>query len=126
MKKIDKFTLPKKCPYCKSQDIQLMTITDFYKGNFKKEGYLYVCLNCKARVGCHKGTTEPLGCLADDELRKMKIEIHSIIDQLWGSKNERKSIYNVLGNRYGHPFHVGYLDNNKASLVLADLKHNPL
>ena len=31
---------------------------------------IYQCQNCNARVGCHKGTTRPLGDVANETLRR--------------------------------------------------------
>lgn len=41
------------------------------------------CVPCKAYVGCHKGTTTPLGRLANADLRKAKTATHSAFDPLW-------------------------------------------
>lgn len=41
------------------------------------------CEPCNAYVGCHKGTTRPLGRLANAELRQAKQEAHAAFDPLW-------------------------------------------
>ena len=43
----------------------------------------YQCQNCNARVGCHKGTTRPLGNLANETLRLKRKETHQIFDSFW-------------------------------------------
>lgn len=43
----------------------------------------YQCQNCNARVGCHKGTTRPLGNLANEALRMKRKETHQIFDSFW-------------------------------------------
>lgn len=43
----------------------------------------YQCQNCNARVGCHKGTTRPLGNLANETLRMKRKETHQIFDSFW-------------------------------------------
>ena len=45
--------------------------------------YLYQCQNCNARVGCHKGTTRPLGNVANEVLRLKRMETHRVFDALW-------------------------------------------
>lgn len=45
--------------------------------------YLYQCQNCNARVGCHKGTTRPLGDVANEILRLKRIEAHQVFDAYW-------------------------------------------
>ena len=44
---------------------------------------VYQCQNCNARVGCHKGTTRPLGNLANETLRMKRKETHQIFDSFW-------------------------------------------
>jgi hypothetical protein len=44
------------------------------------------CANCEAYVGCHKGTTTPMGRLADRKLRIAKMAAHAKFDQLWNTK----------------------------------------
>ena len=43
----------------------------------------YQCQNCNARVGCHRGTTRPLGNLANEALRMKRKETHQIFDSFW-------------------------------------------
>lgn len=46
----------------------------------------YKCRACDAWVGCHPGTSKPLGRLADFELRRAKQETHALFDTLWRAK----------------------------------------
>ena len=87
---------------------------------------MFVCQNCDARTGCHKGTDKALGCLADEELRKLRQAIHARIDGAWDDPRSRQALYKELGKRYGAPFHVGFMNNEKARWVLYDLNKNPL
>jgi hypothetical protein len=41
------------------------------------------CAPCVAWVGCHKGTTKPLGRLANARLRQAKMDAHAAFDPLW-------------------------------------------
>jgi hypothetical protein len=120
---IQHYNLRKHCPYCRSTNIKLMTQTQFY-GREYNGAKMYVCQKCNARAGCHKGTDIPMGCLADDELRKMRTAIHKIIDDMWSTKEERKELYAKLSNKYGDKFHVGFLNNDRANWVLYDLQNN--
>ena len=43
----------------------------------------YQCQNCNARVGCHKGSTRPLGNLANEALRMKRMETHQVYDNFW-------------------------------------------
>lgn len=120
--KVDYFKLKKHCPYCHKTDIKLMTQEEFYGQDYGR-GKLYVCQNCSARVGCHKGTDMPMGSLSDEELRKLRSEIHKIIDPQWETREERKKLYAKLGEKYGAPFHIGFLNNERARFILYDLKN---
>ena len=69
------------CNIC-GQQAKLTDSKEIYK---KSYGYIYLC-SCGAYVGCHKGTTKPLGTLADKELRKLRKECHSLFDDVWKNK----------------------------------------
>lgn len=49
----------------------------------KSYGMMYLCRNCMAYVGVHKGTDKPLGRLANAELRYWKKAAHAEFDPLW-------------------------------------------
>jgi hypothetical protein len=121
---IQHYNLRKNCQYCHSNNIKIMTQTEFY-GREYNGAKMYVCQKCGARAGCHKGTEIPLGCLADDELRKLRKEIHDIIDTMWKTREERTILYKKLSEKYGDKFHVGFLKNEQARWVLYDLQNNP-
>ena len=63
---------PTICRYC-GGIIRLVPAADVYGSSTERLGmqneYLYQCQNCNARVGCHKGTTRPLGDVANEILR---------------------------------------------------------
>lgn len=124
MKRIEVYNLKKKCPYCKSDKIKFGSTEEYYGRNYNDKD-MYWCENCRACVGCHKGTKIPLGCLADDELKEMRSKIHAIIGQYWGTKKERKDLYARLAKRFrvcGDTFHIGWLKKEDAIYVLYDLE----
>ena len=43
----------------------------------------YQCQNCNARVGCHPGSTRPLGNLANEALRMKRMEPHHVFASFW-------------------------------------------
>ncbi len=49
----------------------------------------YRCLPCDAYVGCHDGTENPLGRLANAELRREKMRVHAAFDPLWKDYGRR-------------------------------------
>jgi hypothetical protein len=76
------------CPYC-SRESQFFTTSEaIYNG--RNYGPLYVCLPCQAWVGCHPGTTTPLGRLANAELRRAKMQAHEAFDSVWRALYERR------------------------------------
>ncbi len=75
------------CPYCGKRP--LLVDSEVIYGTGKNFGKLWACMACNAWVGCHKGTTKPLGRLANDELRKCKVEAHAWFDPLWKKKEKQ-------------------------------------
>ena len=77
---------PAICRYC-GGIIRLVPAADVYGSSTERLGmqneYLYQCQNCNARVGCHKGTTRPLGDVANEILRLKRIEAHQVFDAYW-------------------------------------------
>ncbi|MEG9741631.1 zinc-finger-containing protein [Enterobacter roggenkampii] len=73
------------------------------------------CEPCKAWVGCHKNIdAQPLGRLANAELRLAKSAAHRDFDPLWKSgEMTRKQAYQWLSNQLGIPSescHIGMFD----------------
>lgn len=44
---------------------------------------IWKCDGCGGRVGCHPGSTKPLGTCADIELRQARMRVHARLDPLW-------------------------------------------
>jgi len=54
---------------------------------------------CDSYVGCHPGSTRPLGSLANPQLREMRVTVHRRIDSLWrksGDQIKRGQIYDLV------------------------------
>jgi hypothetical protein len=72
------------------------------------------CEPCGAYVGCHPGTENPLGRLANAELRAAKQQAHAAFDPLWKDKKmKRKDAYYWLSKELGIPYgdaHIGHFD----------------
>lgn len=79
--------IPKICRYCGGV-VRLVPAAEVYgmaaakRLGIEQERF-YQCQNCNARVGCHKGTTRPLGNLANETLRMKRKETHQIFDSFW-------------------------------------------
>lgn len=100
------------CPYCTKSAEFMESSATLYAG--RDYGPVYVCMPCEAWVGCHKGTTKPLGRLANRELRTWKIRAHRAFDPLWRElKMGRSGAYKMLAARMGIPkkkCHIGMFD----------------
>ncbi len=83
MKRIKKIV----CPYCGS--VAVLRDGKYVYGDRTKGERLYVCSNypnCDSYVGVHKGTSIPLGMLANSELRNKRIRAHKLFDSIWKNK----------------------------------------
>lgn len=99
------------CDYC-NNEAQLVDGESIYP--HRPDLYqlrFYSCVPCNAWVGCHKGTTKPLGRLANAELRQAKIAAHAAFDPLWRSSSQsREGAYKWLAKQLGIPradCHIG-------------------
>jgi len=83
---------------------------------------IYQCQNCNARVGCHKGTTRPLGNVANEALRLKRIETHHIFDAFWKSQHmTRTGAYKWLSQRMRLPAkqtHIGGFEMDQCQQVI--------
>ena len=65
---------------------------------------IYQCQNCNARVGCHRGTTRPLGNVANEVLRLKRMETHRVFDAFWKRQRmSRTKGYKWLAEQLGLP-----------------------
>ena len=93
-------------------------------------GPMWVCVPCQAWCGCHPGTENALGRLADAPLRKAKQAAHSAFDPLWQRKMvrdrmkqgpARRAGYKWLAEQMGLPkkqTHIGYFDIDQCLRVV--------
>lgn len=84
----------------------------------------YVCDPCDARVGCHPGTTTPLGNLADAATRKARMFAHDAFDPLWRGRGRRarRAAYAWLRQELGvtpDECHIGKFDVATCNRVVA-------
>ena len=106
---------PPICHYC-GKDSKLVTGEAIYP--HRKDLYhlnFYLCSDCNAYVGTHKGTLKPLGRLANAELRQAKVDAHAAFDPLWKGNRfaRRKDAYSWLAKQLGIPryaCHIGEFD----------------
>lgn len=104
------------CPYCHAEaklvkgDVIYPHRPDLYHKHF------YHCAPCDAYVGCHPtgDGKQPLGRLANAELRKAKSAAHAAIDPYWREgrlrRNEVYSKLAILMNLHSSKAHIGMFD----------------
>lgn len=87
------------CPYCWGWSV-CADSAEIYNG--KSYGWIWLCRPCRAYVGCHKGTKEALGRLADKQLREKKMAFHAAFDPLWrNGRFNRAWLYGWLAKEMG-------------------------
>ena len=110
------------CPYCRGP-AHLVGGHVIYprRPDLATKAFWY-CPPCKAWVGCHPGTHNPLGRLADAELRTAKMNAHSAFDQLWRRKMKREGCSKSKARKAGYAWlaeqlgmdrercHIGMMD----------------
>ena len=114
------------CPYCQNKTELHMDSSIVYGKDY---GPIHLCVCypiCDSYVGCHPGTTTPLGRPANKELRYWKKQAHEYFDHLWKTKkingiykkfipdtSNRKKSYIWLSEQLGLPeerTHIGMFD----------------
>lgn len=75
------------CPYCGAK-ATCHPAKYVYGDAAKTENMLFVCdryPKCDAYVGVHKHNKQPMGTLANGDLRNKRIQAHKAFDRLWKS-----------------------------------------
>lgn len=98
------------CDYC-GQQADYVDSKIIYGRSY---GMMYLCRNCMAYVGVHKGTDKPLGRRANAELRYWKKRAHAVFDPLW----QRGRFRGHRNAAYGWPIKWGCPLNRPTSACL--------
>jgi len=125
-KKIDYSQM--RCPYCGAR-VELRSSEGIYKTDMNEPQMLWVCTNypeCDAYVRCQKGTTYPLGELADGKLRALRREAHFYFDKLHQDGHiSRIDAYKWLSALLCKPVqecHIGSLNDYHCKTVIKKSK----
>lgn len=106
------------CPYCNKEAFWCDNVVVYGK-RYGKSYMCYYCAPCDAYVGCHNNTREPLGTMANKELRNQRMKCHKVVDALWKpNKNQRKNVYRRLAHWFGRPIHIGESDMDQCRQIL--------
>lgn len=110
------------CPYCK-KPAKLITGEQMYphRPDLYEKSF-YRCNPCDAHVGCHPGTQNPLGRMADSFLRAAKMKAHAAFDPIWkDGAMKRGSAYAWLSDQLGidkKDCHIGMFDVDMCKKVV--------
>lgn len=119
----------KRCRYCDQPACLLRRGQEGYPYG-TDYGPMWVCVRCKAWVGCHPGTEKPLGGLANAELRAWKVKAHAAFDPLWQGKMRRDRCRKDQARRAGYAWlarqlgidvnrcHIGYMNIDECKKVV--------
>lgn len=106
------------CPYC-SQPAKWVDNAEIYGRRYGTSYMMYYCKPCDAYVGCHQNTRQPLGVLANKELREWRKKAHAVFDPLWKTKKmNRQDAYHLLYEKTGKWIHMGESDIETCKLVI--------
>lgn len=117
----DALPAPDTCRYC-GEDVELVNNAIFYGGRSYGWPLAYACSCCGARVGCHPGTTVPLGTLADKPTMAARRAAHAAFDPLWQNKGpgSRSRAYRALSKAMGRKAsHISWMDIEECQAVVA-------
>lgn len=114
------------CDYC-GEPAELVTGREVYPHRpdlYKKQ--IWRCKPCEAYVGCYGGSDKPMGRLANEMLREMKMAAHKIFDRKWKVGHmTRSEAYAWLSEKLGVPIekcHIGMFDVDDCKRVVAACK----
>jgi hypothetical protein len=111
------------CPYC-GKEARWCENKEIYGKNYGKSYMCYLCKDCNAHVGCHNNTKEPLGTMANAELREWRKKAHAYIDPLWKKQGWRRgTVYRYLKHRFEREIHIGQSDIETCKKIL-EIKFN--
>lgn len=107
------------CPYCQKEALWVPN-EEVYNGKRYGKSYMcYYCKPCNAYVGCHNNTKQPLGIMANKELRNWRIKVHAKIDPLWKNEDyDRRHLYKIISERLGKTYHTGESDIETCKKIL--------
>lgn len=95
---------------------------DLYQKRF------WQCPKCFNFVGTHnKGYGRaPLGCIPNKDMKKIRMQIHAILDPIWQNKTmSRTEVYQKVSSRLGYEYHTAELRNlddaKKVYLIVKEL-----
>ena len=118
------------CPYCGAESDGVDGYAVYPHRPDLHDKWFYQCTPCDAYVGCHPNTKQPLGRLANAELRKFKSLAHKAFDPIWKTKAMKRSdAYKSLAAEMRidpSKCHIGMFDVAQCKQVIAICLNNKL
>lgn len=106
------------CNICGSNHVNLVNNSLLYGKEYGKYPYVYLCTDCNAYVGVHPNM-EPMGLLADDEMRVLRKKCHELFDRTWKNNKERTVRYAELAEKLGvKECHFSWMSKEELKKVL--------
>jgi len=109
------------CSHCNQESVlTLGSVISPFNPSMKHK-WFYFCEPCWAWVGCHKYSKRTLGHPANQELRAMRIKVHSKFDSMWSTRNGRTRAYKWLSKKMklsSDETHIGMFDLKKCNSAL--------
>lgn len=91
---------------------------------------LWECKPCDAYVGCHQGTINPKGSLANSEDRSARMKAHAAFDPIWKTgQMPRNLAYKWLTEELGidwNDCHIGMFDKQQCAHVVRACRNREL
>ncbi len=103
-----------KCPKCNTNaELVDGAVVYPHRSDLMRKKF-WRCPQCPdVRVGCHPGTTKPLGFMADAATRAARQRAHAAFDPLWLSLGGRNAAYAWLARELAiepEHMHIGHAD----------------
>lgn len=93
-----------------------------YNGKEYGNGKAFICDRfpaCRGSVGTHN-TGQPLGTIVDAETKKLRMQVHALIDPVWKSGDmKRGKVYAILSEEIGRTYHTGETTADECRKILA-------
>ena len=107
------------CPYCK-EEAEWVENKEIYGRNYGNSYMCWLCRSCNAYVGCHQNTKEPLGTMANKEVREWRKKAHGVYDPLWMDKGKkfRSKLYNKISQDFGYQVHIAESDVEQCKKIV--------
>lgn len=122
----NQLSAPTKCDNCASLNIERCLNSVVYGMTRGDWPYCYFCRECRAMVGCHPNTFNPMGLMATPRIRRRRGQLHLLFDPIWQNKYmSRQDAYRWLAkelNLETDDCHIGQLtldQLNKGLLIMS-------